>query len=159
MVAIRAYSNLIYASEVGRGLVEAHYRLVTEKVKLVSSMAASDQLLAIAVTTFYLNLAVYITFEEHKDQGESPDRALTIIEELVRILSSITLPDQQASEPMYRGMVALGTVLAAIHSEELKLAAKEIFDVPALLKQLEKRGLMKETRFQVVVADTKKALV
>ena len=166
MLALRFFVNMIYASKKGRGLLEVEYNLIVDHVKLVSLTAASDIAMAVAVTTFYLNLAVYNTSGALALGKETPDRCVTIVEELVKILSSLPEIDskvsgsalQQATEPAYRGLVALGTVIVGLKSAEIIIAAKEIFNVPALLDLMKAKSLLKEPRFQPLVSEIKVAL-
>jgi phospholipase A-2-activating protein len=166
MVAIRFFSNLVYNSDHGRGLLEAEYDLLLTKVKLVTPTATGDVALAVAVTTFYLNLAVYCTSKSRLDRPETPDRGLNIMEELHEILSTFPAVDskltgtplQQATEPVFRALVGLGTVITGVANEQIKLAAKEIFDIPATLNDLKAKGLLKEPRFQGLASEIMAAL-
>jgi phospholipase A-2-activating protein len=166
MIAIRFFSNLVYSSDLGRGLLEAEYDLLLSKVKLVTPMAVADVALAVAVTTFYLNLAVYCTSKPMLNRPETPDRGLTIVEELQKILSSLPAVDsklagtplQQATEPVFRAVVGLGTILTGLKDEQITMAAKDIFNVPATLNQLKTKGLLKEPRFQGLASEIMAAL-
>ena len=166
MVAIRFFANLFYGSASGRRMLEAHYDLVIGKVKLLSSSAASDVTLAVAVTTFWLNLAVYTTNRKAVSQQTSADRGLTIVEELAKVMSSLPAIEPnvsgsdlaQATEPAYRGLVALGTVLVGLDDDDVRMAAKEIFGIAALLDQLKDRGYVREPRFQAPINETRAAL-
>jgi phospholipase A-2-activating protein len=166
MVAIRFFSNLVYNSDLGRGLLEAEYDLLLSKVKLVTPMIVADTALAVAVATFYLNLAVYFTSKPMLNRAETPERGLAIVEELQKILSSFPAVDsqltgaplQQATEPVFRAVVGLGTVLTGLKDEQIKMAAKDVFDVPATLNQLKVKGLLKESRFQGLASEISAAL-
>src|SRR6202034_1060024 len=95
MIAVRFFSNLVYGSDLGKDLLEAEYELLLSKVKLVTPMAVGDVALAVAVTTFYLNLAVYCTSKPMMNKTETLDRGLTVVEELQRILSSFPTVDSK----------------------------------------------------------------
>ena len=166
MVAIRFFSNLVYNSDLGRGLLETEYDLLLSKVKLVVPMAIGDVALAVAVTTFYLNLAVYCTSKSMLDRPETPDRGLNIMEELYEILSSypaiasnlVGNPLQQATEPVFRAVIALGTIVTGLKDEQIKIAAKDVFDTRTIFNDLKAKGLLKEPRFQGLATEIMTAL-
>ena len=166
MIAVRFFSNLVYSSDVGRGLLEAEYDLLLSKVKLATPLAASDVALAVAVTTFYLNLAVYCTSKPMLNRDETPGRGLTIVEELQKMLLSFPAVDskitgtplQQATEPVFRAVVGLGTILTGLKDDQIIMAAKDIFGVPETLNELKSRGLLKEPRFQGLSSEIMAAL-
>ena len=166
MIATRFFSNLVYSSDLGRRLLEAEYDLLLSKVKLATPLAASDVAVAVAVTTFYLNLAVYCTSKPMLNRDETPDRGLTVVEELQKMLSSFPAVDskltgsslQQSTEPVFRAVVGLGTILTGLKDEQIKMAAKEIFNIPATLNELEAKGLLKEPRFQGLSSEIMAAL-
>ena len=167
MIAIRFFSNLLYSSDLGRVLLEAEYDLVLSKVKLATPLAPSDLALAVAVTTFYLNLAVYCTSKPMLRKAETLDRGLTVLEELQKMLLSFPAVDskltgtplQQATEPVFRAIVGLGTILTGLEDKQIKMAAKEIFNIPATLNELKAKGLLKEPRFQGLSSEIVAALV
>lgn len=166
MVAIRLFSNLMFGSEMGRGLLEAQSNLVLRNIKSMRPYCTKDPSLSIAVTTFYLNLAVWLTRPETARLADRDDRALVIIEEVSQILEPLPAVNaqisgnalQQATEPAYRGIFAIGTVLIGVHSSELKDAARDIFNISALLTQLRQHGYFKEPRFQGLVDEVEGAL-
>ena len=166
MIAIRFFSNLVYSSDLGRDLLEAEYELLLSKVKLVTPMAVADVALAVAVTTFYLNLAVYCTSKHMLNRTQTLDRGLTVVEELQKILSSFPTVDskltgtplQQATEPVFRAVVGLGTILTGLKDEQIIMAAKDIFGVPRTLNQLRSKGLVKEPRFRGLISEIMAAL-
>lgn len=166
MIAIRFFSNLVYSSDLGRDLLEAEYELLLSKVKLATPMAVGDVALAVAVTTFYLNLAVYCTSKPMMNKTETLDRGLTVVEELQKILSSFPTVDskltgtplQQATEPVFRAVVGLGTILTGLKDEQIITAAKDILGVPGTLNQLRSKGLVKEPRFQGLISEIMAAL-
>ena len=57
---------------------------------------------------------------------------------------------------MYRGLVALGTVLS-IKNDEIKLAAKQVLKVPDALKAV-KKTFAKENRIKEVTSEIEKLL-
>lgn len=167
MVAIRLFSNLMFGSERGRGLLEGHSDLILRNIKSLTGYCQKDPSLSIAVTTYYLNLAVWITRPENAQLTGREDRALTIVEATSQILEPLPLLDlkisgtalQQATEPVYRGLFAVGTVLTTLGTSELKDAARTIFNVGALISQLKQRGYFKEPRFQGLVDEVEGSLV
>jgi phospholipase A-2-activating protein len=165
MVAIRLFSNLMFGSEMGRGLLEAQSDLVLHNIKNMTPYCPKDPSLSIAVTTYYLNLAVWLTQPENTGPGNREDRALTIVEAISQILEPLPMLDakvtgnlQQATEPVYRGLFAVGTVLVGVRSADLKEAARSIFNLGTLLSQLGQKGYLKEPRFQGLVGEVEGAL-
>ena len=166
MVAIRLFSNLIFGSETGRNLIEAQSNLVLQNIKIMTQYCAKDPSLSIAVTTYYLNLAVWLVQPVNPQLHGKEDRALTIVEAVSQILVPLPSVDakafgaslQQVTEPIYRGLFAIGTVLVGLRSSELKDAATNIFNISALLSQLEQKGYLKEPRFQGLVEEIEVAL-
>jgi phospholipase A-2-activating protein len=166
MVAIRLFSNLMFGSEMGRGLLEAQSDLVIQYIKSMTRYCAKDPSLSIAVTTYYLNLAIWLTRPENSQLSGKEDRALTIVEAVSQILEPLPSIDakalgvslQQVTEPVYRGLFAIGTVLVGLRSSEVKDAASSIFNISTLLSQLGQRGYLKEPRFQGLVEETEAAL-
>ena len=166
MVAIRFYTNLSYGSEHGRKLIEGQYDFLVDCIKAASTTAANDAALAVAITTFYLNLAVYITSGALRKRNDAADRGLTIVEEVSKILDSLPAVDskltgaplQQATEPAFRAIVAIGTVLIGLKDEQITMAAKEIFGLPSTLDKCKDRGLLREPRFQGFVSEIKGAM-
>lgn len=166
MIALRFFANLMYGSEQGRNLLEHAHDMIMSKIQPVTPMVNSDIALGVALTTFYLNLAVYNTSPARLSSGETTDRGLTMLGELQMLLSSFPAIDskltgnalQQATEPVFRALVALGTTLTGLKDETINEAAKDVYGVPATLDQLKARGLLKEPRFQGLDAEIKAAL-
>lgn len=65
---------------------------------------------------------------------------------------------QQTTEPAFRGIMALGTVIVGMRSEDLRDAAKQIFDVLGLLAGLKEKGFLGEPRFGDIVREIQAAL-
>ena len=166
MVAIRLFSNLMFGSEMGRGLLEAQADILLPNIKKMTPYCTQDPSLSIAVTTYYLNLAVWITRPENDRLAGREDRALTIVEAISQILEPFPMVDakasgsalQQATEPVFRGLFAVGTVLTGLENSELKDAARTIFNFSNLLSQLRQRGYVKEPRFRGLVDEVEGAL-
>jgi len=64
---------------------------------------------------------------------------------------------QQVSEPAYRAVVALGTLITGLESEEIQMAASSIYDVGALMTTME-HGVGNEERFRPVIQEIRAAL-
>jgi hypothetical protein len=100
------------------------------------------------------------------NRTETLDRGLTVVEELQKILSSFPTVDskltdtplQQATEPVFRAVVGLGTILTGLKDEQIIMAAKDIFGVPGTLNQLRSKGLLKEPRFHGLISEIMTAL-
>jgi phospholipase A-2-activating protein len=159
MLTIRLLANLMSCSKGGRNLVEAHFDSILEKIKSIKPYCPNDPPLSIAVTTYYLNLAVWLIGPENSEMAEREERSLTVFEETCQILRSLPAVDAKATdknlpqitEPSYRGLFAVGTLLLGLGTPEVKDAAKTIFNIGALISQLRQRGYFKEPRFQRVV--------
>ena len=166
MVAIRLFSNLMFGSEMGRGLLEAQSGLVIQNVKSMTPYCRQDISLSIAVTTYYLNLAVWLTRPENSQLTGREDRALTIVEAVSQVFEPLPVVDakasgntlQQATEPVFRGLIAVGTVLAGLGNSELRDAARTIFNMGTLISQLRQRGYFNEPRFHGLVAEVERTL-
>lgn len=166
MVAIRLFSNLMFGSGKGRDLLEAQSDLVVGNIRTMTPYCSKDPFLSIAVTTFYLNLAVWITHPDNAQLVDREDRALTIIEEISHILGPLPAVNdkasggvlQQLTEPVYRGLFAVGTFLTAMGSPDLKDAARNIFNIDTMLSQLKERGYLREPRFQGLVEEVRDSL-
>lgn len=165
MMAIRFFLNLAYGSPAGRTLFATHLIRIVSAVKSATRPAASDASLAMAITTFYINLAVFITSPE-ESSNDHLDYGLTILEQVRDLLSALPAVGnkpgsselQQTTEPAFRGIMALGTVIVGMRSEDLRDAAKQIFDVLGLLAGLKEKGFLGEPRFGDIVREIQAAL-
>ena len=75
-----------------------------------------------------------------------------LVEELSKMLSV-----EKDSEAVYRSLVALGTLIKAL-GEEVKTAAKEIYDVGAILGKVSGSGIGKEPRIKGVVGELRQSM-
>jgi phospholipase A-2-activating protein len=167
MIAMRFFSNVLYGSNSGRAMVGRDLDKVIASLKPISRFVSSDVSVAIALTTLYLNIAVYIT-SSTSNAEENASHALELLGDLTNALSlfpavnhsaASTNPASQSSEPAYRSLVALGTILVFFKVDsELKSAAKEIFNVPATLAKLKQGKYLDEPRFRNVAGEIENAL-
>lgn len=166
MVAVRLFVNLCFGSEGGRELLDAQCELVLRNVKSMTPYCSKDWALSVAVTTYYLNLAVWLTRPTNTERSQREDRGLAIVESISGMLEPLCGVDlkasgsslQQATEPVYRGLFAVGTVLVGMQSSELRDAAKTIFNIGSLLSRLQDGGYFREPRFQGLVEEIQAAL-
>lgn len=166
MIAMRFFSNLLYGSAAGREIVKEHLDSMIESLKPLLPMASSDSALAIALTTLYLNIATLITTDKGANADTNATYGLTLVEELSKVLATFPTVNHassanataQSTEPAYRTVVALGTVLVGFNRAELTSAAKEIFDVPGALGQLRTKKYLDEPRFKTVVSEIQAVL-
>lgn len=166
MIALRFFSNLLYGSSSGRELVNEHIDSIFETLKPMSSIISTDVSVAVALTTLYLNIAVLVTSDKSIDAETKANYGLSLVEELSKILNGFPAvnhtasasPSAQSTEPAYRTIVALGTVLVGLRREDLTTAAKDIFDVPKALSQLRSKKYMDEPRFKNVVGEIQAVL-
>jgi phospholipase A-2-activating protein len=146
--------------------LDGQSELVLRNIKSLTPYCSKDWALSVAVTTYYLNLAVWLTRPTSTEGLQREDRGLAIVESVSGILEPLCVVDlkasgnalQQATEPVYRGLFAVGTILIGLKSSELKEAAKTIFNIGTLLSQLQARGYFKEPRFQELVDEVQAAL-
>lgn len=148
MLATRSFSNLFETAQ-GRTLADTSFDQIHTLVKPASVANMANRNLIIAVTTLYVNYAVLLTSPPHSSLPSTPDRGLTLLDDLTHIISAAS-----DSEAVYRALVAAGTLLGL--GEELQLAAKEIYGFGTALGKAEK-GL-KEPRIKGVVAEARALL-
>lgn len=166
MIAIRFLSNLLYGSMTGRQLVEEHLESILESLKPVTDVVVTDVSVAVALTTLYLNIAVLITSGKNSESDANANYALSLVEESTKLLAAFpavnhtasAAPSGQSTEPAYRTIVALGTVLVGVKHSELRSAAKDIFAVPQLVAHLRRQKYLEEPRFRTVVSEIDAAL-
>ena len=147
MLSIRAFGNLFETSE-GRSLADEEFNRIHELVKR-SSAGSSNRNVTIAVTTLYLNYAVLFTSSTHSSLPSSLDRALLLLDDSTMLVNSVT-----DSEAIYRGLVAVGTLLGL--GEEVQEAAKEVYDLSGALDKVEKTA--KEPRIKGVSTEIRALL-
>ncbi|ETI23800.1 hypothetical protein G647_05606 [Cladophialophora carrionii CBS 160.54] len=167
MISMRFFSNLLYGSSTGRRLVKENLDAIVESLKPVAQFTSSDVSVAIALTTLYLNIAVLITTSAG-DSEANASHALELLADLTNLLASFPAvnhsaassnPASQSTEPAYRSLVALGTILVFFKGDsELKSAAKDIFDVPSTLGKLRQGRYLDEPRFRTVAGEIEQTL-
>ena len=145
MLAIRMLANL-FETEAGRDLVVRQFDLIMPQVSsaLSSSAGSSNRNLVIASTTLYINYAVFVT----ERKSSSSERALVLLEQLSRVLSS-----EKDSEAIYRGLVALGTLIFL--GGDVKSAANDVGDT---LDKISGAGIGKEPRIKSVIGEIHESL-
>ncbi|RFU29603.1 hypothetical protein B7463_g6752, partial [Scytalidium lignicola] len=119
MMAVRAFANLFDTDE-GRTLAVREFDKIQSVVSSALSTGSTNRNLLVAATTLYVNYAVL--FQSKSTDDASFEYILAILDTLNQILGA-----QNDSEVVYRGLVALGTVLTL--GEEVVSAAKEIYGV------------------------------
>lgn len=152
MLTVRMLANL-FETEPGRELVTSKFDQILAGIK--SSLASNgtpNRNLTIAVATLYINYAVYFTTEGRESAPESSERGLVLIEELTKMLSG-----EKDSEAVYRSLVALGTLIKSL-GEEVKSAAKDVYDVGSILGNVSGSAIGKEPRVKGVIGEIKELL-
>jgi phospholipase A-2-activating protein len=140
MMAIRCLSNLLQTPK-GRHLASTQFDAIHP---LVSPFLTSpNRNLIIALTTLYINYAVLLTSENNAD------RALSLLDDLSKILTSAT-----DSEAVYRALVATGTLLCL--GPDFCEAGRDILNIGDAVKQAE--GRVKEPRIRNVVGEIREKL-
>lgn len=158
MIAVRFFSNALYGSPCGRELIGEYTENIIGSLKPLQTLVAKDVSVAIALTTLYVNLAVLVTTDTTGDADTNAAYGLSLMEESTRLLKNVDRvdhtasanPSSQSTEPAYRALVALGTVITGLKRSDLTDAAKEVFDVPGLIALLKNRKYLEEPRFRVV---------
>jgi len=166
MVATRFFSNALYGSPAARVKVQVHIDKIIASTKPLKSLVHPDTSVAIALSTLYMNIAVVLTTNKTIDPDIYAGYGLELLEELTAILkgfpavdhSATANPSAQSTEPAYRALVALGTVIVGMGREDLNSAAKEMLGVPAVLNQLKAKKYLEEPRFRQVTMEIIEAL-
>lgn len=153
MLAMRTLANL-FETPAGRTLAMNTFDYILAGVKsaLSNSGDSQNRNLTIAVTTLYINVAVYLTSEGRESAPESFERALVLLEELTKIVAA-----EKDSEAVYRGLVALGTLVKALGAE-VKSAAKEIYEIESVLARVSGSGPGKEPRIKGIISEIRETL-
>ncbi|KAF2743367.1 phospholipase A-2-activating protein [Sporormia fimetaria CBS 119925] len=140
MMAIRSLGNL-FNTEEGRAVATDEFDKLH---KFVSPfLTSNNRNLIIAVTTLYINYAVLLA------ANSNADRALTLLDDLSKILNVAT-----DSEAVYRGLVATGTLLSL--GAEYCEAGRDVFQLGTAITNAAEK--VKEPRVKNVVAEIRKML-
>jgi len=140
MLAARAFSNL-FKTEEGRAVADHEFEAIHALIK--PFITSSARTLVIALTTIYINYAVLLS------TTSNADRALTLLDDLTRMLMSAT-----DSEAVYRALVAAGTLLCL--GKDFCEAARDVFDIEEAVARAEEK--VKEPRVKNVVAEIREKL-
>lgn len=140
MMAVRCISNLLQ-TEKGRLLASTEFDSIHPLVS--PFVTTSNRNLIIALTTLYINYSVLLTSENNAD------RALSLLDDLAKILNSAT-----DSEAVYRALVATGTLLCL--GPDFCEAGRDILQIGDAVTRAE--GKVKEPRIKNVVAEIRQKL-
>lgn len=155
MLSVRMLANL-FETEPGRELAVTKFTQILAGIKssvaASSAAAAPNRNLTIATATLYINYAVYFSSGGRESAPESSERGLVLVEELSQMLSR-----EKDSEAVYRSLVALGTLIKSL-SEEVKSAAKDVYDIRAILGKISGSGLGREPRIKGIIDEIKAAM-
>lgn len=115
MMAVRGFANLFDSTE-GRQLATDNFDKIHDLIKTAIQTSTNRNLL-VAATTVYINYGVLFTETD-------PD-----FEQVLAVLDTVTsiLKTQVDSEVIYRGLVALGTLLTV--GDEIREAGKDVYGV------------------------------
>lgn len=151
MLSVRMLGNL-FETVPGRQLATSNFDQILTGVKsALASNGTPNRNLTIAVATLYINYAVYFTTEGRESAPESSERGLVLIEELTKMLSG-----EKDSEAVYRSLVALGTLIKSL-GEEVKSAAKDVYDVGSVLRDVSGSAIGKEPRVKGIVGEIRES--
>lgn len=152
MLSVRMLGNL-FETVPGRQLATSKFDQILAGIKsALTSNGTPNRNLTIAVATLYINYAVYFTTEGRESAPESSERGLVLIEELTKMLLG-----EKDSEAVYRSLVALGTLIKSL-GEEVKSAAKDVYDVGSVLGNVSGSAIGKEPRVKGVVGEIRESL-
>lgn len=153
MLAIRTFANL-FEIPAGRDLAMSEFDHILTGVKsaLASSGPSPNRNLTIAITTLFINFAVYLISDGRASSPDSAERGLVLLDELSKLLAT-----EKDSEAVYRGLVALGTLITAL-GPEVKSAAKEVYEVEKVLTRVSASGPGKEPRIKGIIGEIRQAL-
>ncbi|OAL51584.1 phospholipase A-2-activating protein [Pyrenochaeta sp. DS3sAY3a] len=140
MMATRCLSNLLQ-TEKGRLLASTEFDRIHPLVS--PFITSANRNLIIALTTLYINYAVLLTSENNAD------RALSLLDDLSKILTSAT-----DSEAVYRALVATGTLLCL--GPDFCEAGRDILQIGDAVTRAEQK--VKEPRIRNVVAEIREKL-
>ncbi|KAI9374246.1 PUL domain-containing protein [Aspergillus egyptiacus] len=153
MLSVRLMANL-FETDTGRHLVIDRFDQVIAALKLclTNSGPSPNRNLTIAIATLYINIAVYSTSEGRQSSVESAQRGLVLLEEVSRLLAA-----EKDSEAVYRSLVAFGTLVKEL-GNEVKAAARDVFDFGTTSRNILSSGLGKEPRIKSVISEVKECL-
>ncbi|KAB8075950.1 PUL domain-containing protein [Aspergillus leporis] len=153
MLSVRMLANL-FETDSGRQLVVSRFDQILAAIKsaLKNSGASPNRNLTIAVATLYINVAVYLTSEGRASAPESSERGLVLLAELVQMIVG-----EKDSEAVYRSLVALGTLTTGL-GEEVKSAAKDVYDIGQVLGNVSSSSPGKEPRIKSIIGEIKDSL-
>lgn len=153
MLSVRTFANL-FETPAGRTLAMSTFDHILTGVKsaLSNSGDSPNRNLTIAITTLYVNFAVYLTSEGRASAPESAERGLVLLEELSNIIAG-----EKDSEAVYRGLVASGTLVKALGAE-IKSAAKEIYEIESVLSRISASAVGKEPRVKGIISEIRESL-
>ncbi|KAK5944795.1 WD repeat protein Lub1 [Knufia obscura] len=165
MIGYRCFANLMYGSETGRVVSQVYTENIIQHLAAGAHVITekADVSFAVAHATLALNLAVLVTTEK-TDQSEQ--QALKLMEILVMVLSAFpavdhagSVPLAQSTEPAYRTLIALGTILVRFKgNDDIKKAAKSMYQVDSVLAGLKEKKYNDEPRFKRATGEISRLL-
>ena len=170
MMTLRLMVNLLASPTESRSLVVANRDAIFSKLDIAIDFVTSDQMYATALSTFYLNFAVFMLKEGHKIADDREEVHLAVCLALKKILTSLPASDNRpdahplakSSEAAYRTFMALGTIIVANsepNSMVVALAKEEdVVNFPQLEKDMQQKGWLKEPRFRKAMHEVCKVL-
>lgn len=169
MIGYRCFANLLYGSDTGRVLVQVYTDDIIRHLQAGAEYinSTTDVSFTVAHATLALNIAVLLVSDK---TDQSQQQGLQLIEILVRVLTVLPTVDHagsnplaQTTEPAYRALMALGTVIFGFKgSDEVKKAAKGLYRVDVVLgtgkEGLKAKKYCDEPRFKRVVGEVTRVL-
>lgn len=169
MIGYRCFANLLYGSDTGRVIVQVYTDDIIRHLQAGAEniTPTTDVSFAVAHATLALNTAVLLVSDK---TDQSQQQGLQLVEILVRVLSVLPTVDHagsnplaQTTEPAYRALMALGTIIFGFKgSDEVKKAAKGLYRVDVILgpgkEGLKAKKYCDEPRFKRVVGELSRVL-
>lgn len=167
MIGYRCFANLMYGSDTGRVVTQVYTDEVISHLRSGAQFftPSIDVGFAVAHATLALNIAVLVISEKTE---QSQQQGLQLIELLVHVLSTFptvdhagTNPLAQTTEPAYRALMALGTIIFGFKgNDDIKKAAKSMYNVDRVLGPdgLKGKKYTDEPRFKRVIAEINRVL-
>jgi phospholipase A-2-activating protein len=140
MMAVRSISNM-FKTEEGRAVANDEFDRLHQFVS--PFITSTTRNLIIAITTLYINYAVLLS------TNSNADRALTLLDDLSKILNNAT-----DSEAVYRALVATGTLLSL--GDEYCEAGRDVFQLGNAISRAADK--VREPRIKNVVAEIREKL-
>lgn len=147
MLAVRALANM-FNTDMGRTVADGCFDQILDLVS--PFLTSTNKNLSAAVATLHINFAVLTSTSAPATEASMRDmRAMKLVDQVIELLKSQERGGE--SETIYRGLVALGTLMSL--GDEFRKEIGRTKGVKSLTDRIAKGPLGKETRIKVVIAE------